>query len=147
LDTLTPPLCKEKGLVGLTLWEIFIVTLLHVIETTGIVTSQNYMGELEFACPPLGYLRALVPLASDIEHVFVWFKDKQCHMFVDEHGRRKRLRRNEKATRVYYNAVFKRERVPLIYNDLSYPVVPLPLLEINGFDIVGTAVLWEGEME
>jgi hypothetical protein len=127
------------------------VTPLHVIHADGAVESKNYAGELEYACPKLSDMRAVIGCAT-VEHVSVLWLGRESHMFVDEDGRAKGLARNERATRVYYNNTLERGGRPeLVYDDLSADAPPLLLfergLEDPGFYIVGTALLWEGGME
>lgn len=125
------------------------MALLHVINTDGTFQSEEYQGELTYGTPSWEHLKSLMKIAPGdlIEHVSVLWKGKRAHMFVDEEGIMHKLARNEKATRIYYNATFKRFGRAL-YNDLSIaPKFKDRAYEDPGFQIVGPAVLWEGDME
>jgi hypothetical protein len=132
------------------------MTTLHTIFSDGTYKSEEYTGPLEYACVPFHDLQRRladsdpVHHGCDIEHVNVWWNDKLAHMFVDETGRYKPVKRNDRATRIYYNMTCKRERrEKLLYTDLTAEPKPLALIEIEqpGHEIVGTALLWEGDME
>lgn len=125
------------------------MTTYHIIKPTGEVLSDTFTGELEYGTPAFSTLRQMVGVKENesLEHVSVLFRGKRAHMFVDEEGRLHRLPRNEKATRVYYNNTIARMGLAqYMYDDLSVDPVP-GFVEDPGFDIVGTAVLWEGDME
>jgi hypothetical protein len=113
---------------------------LYKINPDGIVVVRE-QAELDW-----DKMKLLINSHDDItiEHVTVIWKGLVAHMFVDEEGRMHHLLPNPKATRIYYNFVYKREgRLDLLYDDLSQPA-KLTGLESPGFDIVGTAVLLEG---
>lgn len=126
------------------------MTMYHVIKPDGTVVSTDYVGPLEYGTPAWATFRQLIGLTEDdlIEHVSVLWKGKKAHMFVDEEGRAHGLPRNNKATRIYYNYTVSRVGLPKqIYNDLSKdPLLDAPIEDL-GFDIVGPAILWEGDME
>jgi len=132
------------------------MSLLHTIYSDGTYKSEEYTGPLEYACVPFSDLKKrlhdsdAVHQGCDIEHVNVWWNDKHAHMFVDETGLYKPAKRNDRATRIYYNMTCKREhREKLLYTDLAAEPNPLALIEIEqpGYAIVGTALLWEGDMK
>jgi hypothetical protein len=130
------------------------MTTLHTILSDGTYKSEEYTGPLEYACIPFRDLKARLAASDpvhagcDIEHVSVWWNGRVAHMFVDEAGRYKPTKRNDRATRIYYNMTLKHERRDnLIYTDLSADPQPLTMFEEPGFDIMGTALLWEGGME
>lgn len=131
------------------------MTVLHTILPDGTYRSEEWEGPLEYACPPFRALKGRLEEADsihegcDIEHVNVWWNGKLAHMFVDETGRYKPARRNDRATRIYYNMTMKREgRDQLLYEDLEQEPKNLPIgIEQPGYDIVGAALLWEGDME
>lgn len=122
--------------------------LLHLINVDGSSTSKEYSGELEYLAPSFKEMYKILN-CSTIEHVDVLFKGRPCHMFVDEDGRAHGLTRNELATRIYYNATFEREgKLALITDRLEVPEGRLRAgVETPGFDIVGPALLWEGDLE
>jgi hypothetical protein len=125
--------------------------MLHVIKFNGVFDSAEYEGRLEYKCPPFKVIRDLIagePAPElTVEHVSVLWQGKHCHMFVDEDGRAKGLPRNDKASRIYYNYTWEREhKTRFIYDNLHKPGLVIGD-ESPGFDIVGTAVLWEGDME
>lgn len=130
------------------------MTLLHTIIPTGIVTSEEYTGPLEYAAPPFATLRKMISgpneaVRTTIEHVNVLWKGKHAHMFVDEDGLAKCLPLNHKASRIYGNNMVSRERgakSPLIYNDLQKPAFDYRF-DFDTFHVVGVAVLWEGDIE
>lgn len=125
------------------------MTMFHVIKPDGSYTSGEYVGTLEFGTPAWSFMRQLVEIKENesLEHVSVLWQGKQAHMFVDEEGRLHNKPRNEKATRIYYNnKVFFTDKNK-IYDDLSKDPKTDRIEELEGFDIVGTAVLWEGDME
>jgi hypothetical protein len=131
------------------------MTLLHTIYSDGTYKSEEWEGALEYAAPPFRALKGRLEVADpiharcDIEHVNVWWHGKLAHMFVDEMGRYKPVRRNNRATRIYYNMTLKREhRDELLYDDIAQDPKSLPIgIEQPGFLIVGVALLWEGDME
>jgi hypothetical protein len=126
------------------------MTMYHVIKPDGTVTSEDYVGPLKYGTPAWSTFRQWIGLDEDdlIEHVSVLWKGKKAHMFVDEEGRMHNLLINKKATAIYYNYTLQRHRFHT-YNDLSKDPDPAELLAVMepGFDIVGTAILWEGDME
>lgn len=127
------------------------MTMYHVIKPDGTVVSENYVGALEFGTPAWSYMRQLIGLKENqnLEHVNVLWKGKAAHMFVDEDGIMHRLPRNEKATRIYYNYTLRRyhsKPEKYMYNDLTKDPNSA-YVEIPGFQILGTAFLWEGDME
>ena len=136
------------------------MTLLHTIYPDGRVESNNYNGPLLYSCPPDDYMKRIIagPIER-IEHVNVLWQDRRCHMFVDEMGkvREPPLVQNRKATRVYWNATWRRLAVGvLVYADLEKPDtidqdtwadLPLNVRSMMYTDmphIYGTALLWEG---
>lgn len=130
------------------------MSLLHIIraDEDNTYESKEWTGELEYACPPFSEIRKLIGLEPDsmIEHVAVLWKGKRAHMFVDEIGAIRGLPRNERATRIYYNATISRRglnRLVYVYDDLTKDPYQQILVEEPGFQIVGTAALWEGDME
>jgi hypothetical protein len=125
------------------------MTMYHVIKPDGTFVSEDYVGALEYGTPAFATLRQLIGIKENetLEHVTVLWKGKRAHMFVDEDGRMHKKPRNEKATRIYYNFTFQRFRYSQ-YNDLTQHPNPADrFFEEPGFDIVGTAILWEGDME
>lgn len=133
------------------------MTLLHVIRPDGFVESRDWTGPLEFEAPPLDQLKQIIG-CQQIEHVTVYWHGRRCHMFVDEHGLEKRLKQNDKATRVYYNANLHRHAADgLMYGDFAQPAgVSSDVLReqtrevielfMNGPPVVGVAALWEGTL-
>jgi hypothetical protein len=131
------------------------MTMLHVIKPDGTFTSEDYVGELVSGTPAWAHLRKLIGLKENdlVEHVSVLWKGEQAHMLVDEEGIRHNLTPNVRATRIYYNNMLNRAELtkPLVYNDLNVD----PTLSVSewqtfyqpGYQIVGNAVLWEGDME
>lgn len=124
------------------------MTQLHTIYPDGAVASEDYAGPVEYRAPPFAEMRHRLR-CDTVEHVSVLWKGRPCHMFVDEDGRAKELPRNERATRVYYNATLRRRgETAYLYDDLSSPANRLPRgFEDPGFYIVGAALLWEGDLE
>lgn len=126
------------------------MTKLHLIEVDGTVKTQEWAGELEFSCPPFHLMRPMIGLGAyeSLEHVSVLWQGKRAHMFVDEEGLRKGLLRNERATRIYYNATLARRRsTNWIYSDMAVDPKQQRIDEEPGFFIVGPALLWEGDMD
>lgn len=126
--------------------------LYHVIKPDGSVVSEDYVGKLEYGTPAWSMLRELVGLKENdlLEHVSVLWKGKAAHMFVDEEGRLHKKSHNPKASRIYYNSTMQATgHLRFIYDDLSKPPGNVEQLSVifDGYDIVGTAVLWEGDME
>ena len=126
------------------------MTLLHIIRPDGTFESQEYTGPLECACPPWDDLAKMID-CHHAEHVNVLWKGKHAHMFVDDVGLAKELPFNARATRIYANATLDRSRAlrHRIYSELADdPIVTRPFAVDDGyFNIVGTAVLWEGGFE
>lgn len=131
------------------------MTILHTIKPDGTYSSDEWTGELEYAAPPFRSLKSLLAQADpvhegcDIEHVNVWWKGKLAHMFVDETGLYKPAKRNQRATRIYFNLTIKRDRLSpaLIYDDLAKMPTYLSDDIQRGYCIVGVALLWEGDLE
>jgi hypothetical protein len=131
------------------------MTLLHTLRPDGTYTSEDYTGRLDHACVPFAELKRRLTAADPIhkgcfiEHVNVYWNGGRAHMFVDEDVTFKEVRRNERATRIYYNASLQRlGRDDLLFTELAAEPHPLPIgIEQPGFNIAGVALLWEGDME
>ena len=135
------------------------MTQLHILKPDLTVRSVEWVAPLKYKCPDFKDMYDLVG-TDCLEHVNVLWQGQKRHMFVDENGLSKALKFNLRATRIYWNATLKRnKRTDLLYNDLSVPCgigrddllamkdSKSPLAILNHSVIVGTALLWEGEME
>ena len=80
-----------------------------------------------FPTDPAAAVRAVERLVAaamgedaHFEPVSVWHEGERTHMFVDETGHLKRLRRNEAATAIYRADVLARQKSPLPPESLSW---------------------------
>lgn len=129
----------------------------HIIEPSGNVHSSVWTGELENACIPVSRVRELLSI-QHIEHVYVIWKGRPAHLFLDELGYLHELQVNPKATRIYMNATLRREGLhDYLYEDLAaspmFKVVDLQdsirarILIHAAKMVLGRALLWEGGYE
>jgi len=127
------------------------MNMLHLLKVDGTVETEDYQGPLVYACPPWDWIKDRLGLRAheNLEHVSVLWQDRYCHMFVDEEGLMHGLKRNDRATRIYYNATVCRQQkgTNFVYSDLSVDPRQQTVDETPGFMIVGPALLWEGDME